>query len=40
MHSANPYALAHRDIKTANILLTEDLTPVIIDLGQYHDVII
>ena len=33
MHEARP-PLAHRDIKTANVLLTADRQPVIMDLGQ------
>lgn len=34
IHSAKPHPLAHRDIKTANVLLKEDFTPVLMDLGQ------
>ncbi|XP_071454642.1 serine/threonine-protein kinase 16 [Hetaerina americana] len=34
MHEAAPAPLAHRDLKTANILLKEDYTPVIMDLGS------
>lgn len=34
MHSAKPHPLAHRDIKTANVLLKEDFTPVLMDLGK------
>ncbi|XP_069165691.1 serine/threonine-protein kinase 16 isoform X2 [Procambarus clarkii] len=34
MHSATPHPLAHRDIKTANILLKDDLTPLLMDLGS------
>lgn len=33
-HEAKPEPLAHRDLKTANILLTEDNVPVIMDLGS------
>ena len=34
MHEARP-PLAHRDLKTANVLLTADREPVIMDLGQW-----
>ncbi|KAG0722605.1 Serine/threonine-protein kinase 16 [Chionoecetes opilio] len=34
MHSAKPHPLAHRDIKTANVLLKDDFTPVLMDLGS------
>ncbi|CAL4102688.1 unnamed protein product [Meganyctiphanes norvegica] len=34
MHSAKPHPLAHRDIKTANVLLKDDFTPVVMDLGS------
>ncbi|XP_066943249.1 serine/threonine-protein kinase 16 [Macrobrachium rosenbergii] len=34
MHSAKPHPLAHRDIKTSNVLLKEDLTPLLMDLGS------
>ena len=34
MHSTKPQPLAHRDIKTANVLLKEDLTPLLMDLGM------
>ncbi|XP_046742893.1 serine/threonine-protein kinase 16 isoform X1 [Diprion similis] len=33
-HEAKPEPLAHRDLKTANIVLGEGLTPVIMDLGS------
>uniref|UniRef100_A0A6A7FYQ3 non-specific serine/threonine protein kinase n=2 Tax=Hirondellea gigas TaxID=1518452 RepID=A0A6A7FYQ3_9CRUS len=33
MHNSKP-PLAHRDLKTANILLKDDLTPLIMDLGS------
>jgi len=33
-HEAKPLPLAHRDLKTANILLDSDNTPVIMDLGK------
>lgn len=32
-HEAKPVPLSHRDLKTANILLDVDNTPVIMDLG-------
>lgn len=35
-HTARPRPLAHRDIKTANILLQDDLTPCLMDLGRCH----
>ncbi|XP_063608576.1 serine/threonine-protein kinase 16-like [Penaeus indicus] len=34
MHSAKPHPLAHRDIKTANVLIKDDLTPLLMDLGS------
>ncbi|XP_014477171.1 PREDICTED: serine/threonine-protein kinase 16 [Dinoponera quadriceps] len=33
-HEAKPDPLAHRDLKTANIVLSDDGTPVIMDLGS------
>lgn len=33
-HENKPEPLAHRDLKTANIVLTDDGTPVIMDLGS------
>ncbi|XP_012289091.1 serine/threonine-protein kinase 16 [Orussus abietinus] len=33
-HESKPEPLAHRDLKTANILLGEGMTPVIMDLGS------
>lgn len=33
-HEAKPEPLAHRDLKTANIVLGEGMTPVIMDLGK------
>lgn len=33
-HEAEPVPLAHRDLKTANILLDVDNTPIIMDLGS------
>nr|XP_040580753.1 serine/threonine-protein kinase 16-like isoform X1 [Lepeophtheirus salmonis] len=34
LHAASPYPLAHRDLKPHNILLTNDFSPIIIDLGS------
>ncbi|XP_076069564.1 serine/threonine-protein kinase 16 [Oratosquilla oratoria] len=34
MHNHKPQALAHRDIKTANILLKNDFSPLLMDLGS------
>ncbi len=34
MHEAEPNPLAHRDLKPHNVLLTKDLTPVVMDLGS------
>ncbi|XP_020285491.1 serine/threonine-protein kinase 16 [Pseudomyrmex gracilis] len=33
-HEAKPQPLAHRDLKTANIVLSDDRTPIIMDLGS------
>ncbi|KAL1448496.1 hypothetical protein WDU94_012411 [Cyamophila willieti] len=33
-HDAKPIAYAHRDLKTANILLSNDNNPVVMDLGS------
>lgn len=33
-HEAKPEPLAHRDLKTANIVLGDGMTPVIMDLGN------
>ena len=33
-HEAKPEPLAHRDLKTANIVLGDGMTPVIMDLGK------
>lgn len=38
-HEAKPEPLAHRDLKTANIVLSDDGTPVIMDLGRLHRII-
>lgn len=35
-HEAKPEPLAHRDLKTANIVLSGDGTPVIMDLGKLY----
>lgn len=34
-HEAKPEPLAHRDLKTANIVLGDGSTPIIMDLGIY-----
>lgn len=34
MHSTAPYPLVHRDLKTSNILLKDDMSPLIMDLGK------
>jgi len=34
MHTMSPEPLAHRDLKPHNILLTDDYTPIIMDLGN------
>ncbi|CAG7728810.1 unnamed protein product [Allacma fusca] len=33
-HNNQPHALAHRDLKTANILLSDSYAPVLMDLGS------
>lgn len=33
-HEAKPEPLAHRDLKTANILLDNNSNPIIMDLGK------
>lgn len=38
-HETKPEPLAHRDLKTANIVLTDDETPVIMDLGRLYFII-
>lgn len=35
-HEAKPEPLAHRDLKTANILLDNMNNPIIMDLGNPH----
>lgn len=34
MHEASPAALAHRDLKTANVCLSDSMEPVLVDLGS------
>lgn len=34
MHEAAPVPLAHRDLKTANVCLSDSMEPVIVDLGS------
>lgn len=34
MHGFKPDPIAHRDLKTSNVCLTDDLSPVIMDLGS------
>lgn len=34
LHDFTPDAIAHRDLKTANICLTENMDPVLMDLGS------
>jgi serine/threonine protein kinase len=34
LHNLQPEPIAHRDLKPHNILLDEDLTPIIMDLGK------
>lgn len=34
MHEASPAPLAHRDLKTANVCLSDSMEPVIVDLGS------
>lgn len=33
-HDQSPEPLAHRDLKTANVCLTESMSPILMDLGQ------
>lgn len=37
-HDMKPEPLAHRDLKTANICLTDSMSPVIMDLGKFKKV--
>lgn len=34
-HDMAPEPLAHRDLKTANVCLTDGFSPVLMDLGKY-----
>ncbi|KAI4454530.1 serine/threonine-protein kinase 16 [Holotrichia oblita] len=34
LHNFKPEPLAHRDLKTSNVCLSDDMTPVIMDLGS------
>lgn len=34
MHGFKPEPIAHRDLKTANVCLTDDMSPVLMDLGS------
>lgn len=36
-HEAKPEPLAHRDLKTANIVLDDGMIPVIMDLGKINN---
>lgn len=36
LHETKPEPLAHRDLKTANIVLNDDGTPIIMDLGRLY----
>lgn len=35
LHNFSPEPLAHRDLKTANVCLSEGMVPVLMDLGNY-----
>lgn len=35
LHEFTPEPLAHRDLKTANVCLTDDLNPIVMDLGNF-----
>lgn len=35
LHEFTPEPLAHRDLKTANVCLTDDLNPIVMDLGKF-----
>lgn len=39
-HEAKPEPLAHRDLKTANIVLNDDGIPIIMDLGKLNFIIL
>lgn len=34
LHNFKPEPIAHRDLKTSNVCLTDDLSPVLMDLGK------
>ena len=34
LHNCKPEPLVHRDLKTANVCLTDNLAPVIMDFGE------
>ena len=36
MHTMKPHPLAHRDIKTSNVLLKDDFTPLLMDFGKFY----
>lgn len=36
LHDMKPEPIAHRDLKTANVCLTENMNPVLMDLGELH----
>lgn len=36
LHDFTPDPIAHRDLKTANICLTEQTDPILMDLGELH----
>lgn len=38
-HEAKPEPFAHRDLKTANIVINDDGAPVIMDLGRLYSII-
>ena len=35
-HNCQPHPLAHRDLKTANILIDDNFNPIIMDLGNFR----
>jgi serine/threonine protein kinase len=37
LHNMQPEPIAHRDLKPHNVLLEEDFSPVIMDLGKVSD---
>lgn len=39
-HETKPEPLAHRDLKTANIVLSDDGIPIIMDLGILYFIIL